>query len=405
MKKLFRHIRESYSGLPKEAWLLSFVIFINRSGTMVIFFMTLYLTQKLEYSVLAAGRMVAVWGFGSVAGTLIGGWLSDAWGTRRVQLLSLWLSGVGFVILGYVQHPVGLAVMLFLQALVADIFRPANTTAIGNACPPDVRPRGFALQRLAANLGIAIGPALGGYFASRSYLTIFWADGLTCLAAGVILWLALRGRPVQNVAEDAPGDTASSSPWKDLVFLSVLGLVLVISTMFFQVFNTWPLFLRQSFGLIESRIGLLLTVNAGLIVLLEMPLVHALDRVNILRSIRLGVFFLFLGFALLPYGGSFAFAVFTVVLWSLGEMLVFPFITTFVAGRATNTNRGRFMGMYTFVFALSFILSPAYGMTMYDAFGPKTLWHLTGLVGVGVWLGFLLIQRRHFADPRKDFRG
>ena len=403
MNKLLLHIKDSYSGLPKEAWLLSFVIFINRSGTMVIFFMTLYLTQKLEYSVLAAGRMVAVWGFGSVAGALLGGWLSDVWGTRRVQLLSLWLSGIGFVILGYIRHPTGLAVMLFIQALISDVFRPANTTAIGNACPPDLRPRGFALQRLAANLGIAIGPALGGYFATKSYLTIFWADGLTCFGAGIILWLALRKIP-RFIPDPETRDIAAVSPWKDPIFLSVLGLVLVIATMFFQIFNTWPLFLRQTYGLIESRIGLLLTVNAGLIVLLEMPLVHALERMKVLRLIRLGVLFMFAGFALLPYGRTFGFAVFTVILWSIGEILVFPFITTFIAGRATDANRGRFMGMYKFVFALSFVISPTYGMTIYDTFGPKILWHITGLIGVGVWLGFLFIQHRFFSDPAKDLR-
>ena len=98
------------------------------------------------------------------------------------------------------------------------------------------------------------------------------------------------------------------------------------------------------------------------------------------------------------------FAVFTVILWSIGEILVFPFITTFIAGRAIDANRGRFMGMYMFVFALSFVISPTYGMTIYDTFGPKKLWHITGLIGVGVWLGFLLIQRRYFSGPDKDLR-
>jgi MFS family permease len=105
----------------------------------------------------------------------------------------------------------------------------------------------------------------------------------------------------------------------------------------------------------------------------------------------LGGFLLLFGFSLLPLGNTFLFAAVTVVIWSTGEMLVFPFMAGFVSNRATDRNRGKYMGMFTFTFALSLVIGPALGTWVYDTYSPLILWYGIGLAGAFIWLGFVLL--------------
>ncbi|MGD9897908.1 MAG: MDR family MFS transporter [Calditrichaceae bacterium] len=392
IKKAFSGYRSAFSGLPTDVWLLSFVVFINRSGSMVLFFLAIYLTQKLNFSVSEAGRMISVYGIGSMSGAFLGGWLSDRFGTGRVQLYSLIFSGIGFIVLGYVTTPIALAVTLFLLATVADAFRPANATALAGACPPEFRARGFALNRLAINFGIAIGPAVGGVLATMNYHYLFWADGLTCLFASLFFWLFFHKVKFRKAP---PEETASGdiSPWRDSVFLSMLGLLLVMGMLFVQIFNTWPLYLRQETGFPENNIGFLLAMNALLIVLIEMPLVHRLERADPVKIMGIGSLFLFGGFGIIPFNDTYGYMIFTVIIWSIGEMLVFPLAGGFIANRATDRNRGRYMGMFTFSFSISFVVGPATGTWIYETFGPVNLWYSAGIAGIFVWLGFGFIKQ------------
>lgn len=393
MRELLRHYKAAYSGLPKAAWMLAFVVFINRSGSIVLVFMTLYLTRELDYSVAAAGRMISIYGIGSLAGAYLGGWLSDILGTKKVQMLSLVLSGIGFVILGYAKSPFLIGFLLFMVAVVNESFRPANAAAVSQVSPPHLRVRAFALNRLAVNLGITFGPAVGGFLAMFDYSLLFWVNGITCSTAAVVLWAFFRRRQFESPSFSPDNESPLRSPWKDRVYLFFLLLMLSCGLMFVQLFNTWPLYMKGIYGLMENKIGLLLALNALLVVLIEMPLIHRIGGRNPMRTVALGAFLLFFGFAILPFGKGMLYGVFTVFIWSLGEMLIFPISVGFVANRASDKNRGKYMGLYVVSFSLAFIIGPVLGTGIYGAWGAETLWFSSGLVGVLVCLGFLWVGR------------
>lgn len=392
IKRIYNDYIEAFRGLPRKAWLLALIVLINRSGTMVLFFMTLYLTSQHDFSVAAAGQMISVYGVGSMIGAFLGGWLTDHIGSMRVQSLSLFTTGISFIVLGHVYSPTGIAVMLFVLAIMSESLRPANAAAFAEVCPPEIRSRGFALNRLAINVGVAIGPAIGGFLALISYTYLFWADGLTCILAGFLL-LAIFGFQASAHESDTPiSEDVARSPYRDKIYLGVLLLLLLMGMLFVQLFSTWPLYLKDVYALIEDRIGLLLALNAVLVALLEMPLIHKIEKFNIIRTMAIGALFLFTGFAILPIGSSFAYAAFTVIIWSIGEMLVFPLVAGFIANRATDQNRGKYMGLFTFSFALSFVVGPIAGSWVYDSFGADTLWYISGVVGFFVFCGFYFID-------------
>jgi len=387
--------RQAYHGLPRRAWILFAVNLVNSSGSMVIFFLSLYLTRKLGFTTAAAGQALSLYGLGSLAGAYLGGWLADRVGSIRAQKASLAVCGVLLIALGQVRSAWGILPLLFGFALAAGMLYPANATSMSKICPPDIQVKGFALNRLANNLGATIGPAVGGVLAVRDYRLLFWADGLTSLAATVVFALLWReGRKARSETEAAaepapvPKEPAAASlsaepedrpakatsPWRDGPFLLMMLVFFVWSAVFIQVLTTYPLYMKNVYGLAENRIGQLFAVNTILIVLLEMILMEKIRKYPLTRMINLSFILLGAGLGLMPLGRGFAYAALTVAIWTFGEMLSMPLVTALIAGRATNATRGRYMGIFSLGFSLAFVVAPAAGTAVYDHFGGDAVW-------------------------------
>src|ERR1700742_113835 len=194
--------QNAYSGLSRDTWLLSLVMLINRSGTMVIPFMTIYLTQpSMGYSISQAGIVMGLFGLGAVCGGFLGGRITDRIGFHRVQLVTLTGGGFLFMLLGQMKSYPLICLFTFLLSLVNDAFRPANSTAIAFYSKEENRTRSYSLNRLAINLGWAVGGAIGGILASINYHLLFWVDGCTNLFAALLIARFLGATPVTPNAE------------------------------------------------------------------------------------------------------------------------------------------------------------------------------------------------------------
>lgn len=425
--------RKAYSGLPRGAWILFAVNLVNASGTMVFFFLSLYLTLKAGFTPAQAGRALSVYGIGMVAGNYLGGWLADRVGSIAVQKASLSVCGVFLVALGQARPTWAILSLLFLLAAAAGILSPANATSMSRLCPPGLQVKGFALNRLANNLGATIGPAVGGVLAMRDYRLLFWGDGMTSLlAAGVfvVLWkgaeVPRRGEPEPGVPDPttaaipAPshagsggpgggskatgGADAARSPWRDGPFLLLVLLYLVWSSVFIQLLTTFPLYMRGVYGLAENRIGQLFAVNTIMIVVLEMILMEKIRKHPLTRMINLSFLLLGAGLWLLPLGRGFAFAAFAMAVITFGEMLSMPLFTALVAGRAGERSRGRYLGLSSLAFSLAFIIAPAAGTAVYGRFGGTALWFGCAAVSVLLAGAFSLLRPAFEVRPERAGR-
>jgi len=403
-RRIFALYREAYRGLPREIWRLAVVAFINRSGTMVVPFLTLWLTGPKGFSTAQAGLFLTLFGVGGLVGTYLGGWASDRIAPRRLQIGSLALTGLLFFLLGIAKRPVGIAVSVVAVALVGEAFRPANSVSLARWSPPEVRSRSFGLRRLAVNLGMTFGPAVGGFLALRSYGFLFAVDGATCLLAAAALARLLPDEPKLETGaagKAGSGNSTSSesvppdlSPWRDAPFLVFMALLATITLVVFQLFSTLPLTLRDHYGMAENDIGMLLAVNTLLIIAFEMVLIHGVQRFDPLRMVALGALLLGGGFALLPLGSSFAFAALTVAVWTFGEMLTFPLGESVVSTRAGRGNVGSYLGLFATSFGLSFAVAQMLGPWIYQTWGFRTLWYGAGGLGALVAIGLLLLAPR-----------
>ncbi len=396
LRAIARTYREAFSGLPRPVWLLAAATLVNRSGTMVLPFLTLFLTQEREFTMTEAGRVLALYGLGAVAGSWLGGWLCDRFDPKRVMGWSLGLTGVGFLLVGGVESRIWLSILIVVVSLVGEAFRPASAAALAVASGPANRTKSFALHRLAINVGMTLGPALGGFLALYDYFWLFVADGVTCLAAAALLRLFFPR--VQAAPEAAPaavtsgGGGGGGSPWRDGPFLALMVLVFLMASVTFQEFSTFPLSLRRDFGFTEDRIGLAIAVNTLMVVLFEMVLVHSLAARDPLKVAGVGGFLFCLGFGLLPLGSGFAHVAFAVMVLSMGEMMSMPILSGVVANRAEEGSRGRYMGLFMLAFSAAFVSAPLTGTWIYERWGYKALWFGCGALGVPLFVGFQILS-------------
>lgn len=386
--------RDAFAGLPRAVWLLSTAQFVNRCGTMVMPFLALWLTQERGFTTTQAASALALYGAGAMAGAYVGGELVDRVGARRVMVTSLVLGGIGWLVIGQLESRVPILAMIVVQSLASEALRPATSSAIAHAAASGERVRAYALHRLAINLGMTFGPTIGGFLAVQSYRALFIANGCGNVVAALVLWFLFRRESsVPSVATEVAAPV-SRSPWRDGPFLVFIGLMCLLLIALFQLNGTYPLYVHNDLGHSEAWIGVLFGTNTLLVVLFEMVLVHKLRGVSPARLVGPGAFLLCAGLALMPLGGSFAWLLFTVLVWTAGEMLAMPLIESIVADRADERSRGRYMGLLTMSFGLALVIAPLVGMPVYERLGPNTLWFACGTLGVLLWIGFAIVGAR-----------
>jgi MFS family permease len=405
LNQLFRLYRDAFSGIPRDLWLIGTAAFLNRCGTMVLPFLSLYLTAERGLSTAQAGQLVGIYGFGAAFGAYAGGWLSDRIGSLRTQQLSLGLGGMGFLILGSLERISAIAIGLFFVSLIVESLRPAVMTTFAERTDDELRPKAFAFLRLAANLGMGIAPAAGGALALYGFRWLFIVDAITCWVALGLLFRVGNGRASSHDEGGGSGTRAKAdstrplSPWRDVPFLLLFVLSTLLAAALFQIFSTVPLYLRQSLGFRENVIGGLLSLNAFLIVAFEMVLIHLVRHRDRMHIVGIGSFLLCLGLGLMPYGVSLPYLALTVVVWTFGEMLVLPILNVVVAERAGHGVRGQYMGLYMLAFSIAFIIAPVLGTYALERYGASALWQGVGLLGVVLW-GAALLLRPHLRRER-----
>lgn len=383
--------RNSYKGLSREVWYLSLITLINRAGTMVIPFLSLYLTKEKHYTLAQVGWIMSCFGLGSVVGSWLGGKHTDKIGYYKVMTSSLLVSSVLFVSLQYLDSFATLCIGIFILMCAADAFRPAMFVALNAYSKPENKTRSVTLVRLAINLGFAAGPAAGGLIISTiGYAGLFWIDGLTSMLAGLTLLQLLH--PKKSRTLDHTVSENSRSAYTDGHYWIFIAATILFGFVFLQYFSTVPLYYKDVHFLSEAQIGLLIGLNGLIIFIFEMPVVHALEKRNYSRIwlMMIGMFLLGLSFLVLNLTAWTGILIVALVLMSFGEMLVFPFSNSFAMEYSKRGKKGEYMALYSIAFSISHVFSHNAGMQSIHHFGFNITWH--GLISMTV-LGMILLLR------------
>lgn len=397
MNTLFKNYYKSFTGLSVEVWWLSLITFINRSGTMVIPFISLYLNKSLGFSLAEVGWVMTFFGIGSVIGSWIGGKLTDKIGPYLVMVLSLISSGLMFFVLQSLTSIWDFRIGILVLMILADAFRPAVFVALNQYSKLENKIRSVSLVRLAINLGFSIGPAIGGWIIHQlGYAYLFWLDGITCISAGILMIFLLS--PKKSVILDEIKEMENPmSPWKDSSYLLFLLGLMFMSLVFLQYFSTVPLFYKDIAGLSEDQIGLLMAFNGILIFIAEMPLVKYLEnqKFSNVKMLIVGTLMVGLSLFVLLFSVHIGIIILGMALMSFGEMIAFPFSNAIALNSAKKGLQGQYMALYSITFSVGHIFGHNSGMQIIHQFGyDLTWWIMIVLIFLACGILFLYGKRQ-----------
>ena len=396
MKKLVHTYLDTFKGLSREVWWLALITLVNRAGAMVIPFLSLYLRDDLGFSLSNVGWVMTCFGFGSLFGSWLGGILSDKLGYYKTILVSLLATGIGFLGLQFISSFWAVCLGFFALIAVADMSRPAFFVALSAYSKPENKTRSLTLIRLAINLGFSAGPALGGIIiASIGYYGLFWADGITCILAGILLIQTLNPKKAK-VTDQEERIENPLSPYKDQLYMLFLIALALFGVVFVQYFSTVPVFYKEVRFLTESQIGLLLGLNGLLIFVFEMPLIAFMERKgwNQIANVIGGFMLTGLSFGFFYLMGWNGFLVIGMIVVTLGEMIAFPFGNAFALRRAKLGRQGAYMGLYSMSFSLAHIFGHNSGMQLVNAFGYNKTWLVMAAISLAGILLLLYVKKK-----------
>lgn len=390
--------KDAYAGHPKEIWSLVILSFINRVGTMVIPFMSVYLTTELNFSFKEAGVLVSAFGIGSLIGSYFGGRLSDTIGAVKVILISLFVGGLLLITIQFARTFNEFFLVILIASFFGESYRPALTAVIGDYVPKTETGRTMALIRLAINLGMAASPLIGGFVAvSLGYKWLFWIDGVTCIAGAIYLFTVYKswGTPIHREAEITVEQQASSlKPYQNYSYLIFLFATFLAGFVFVQWFHTVPVFIKGEWGFDERYIGILMGLNAFLIVIIEMPLIHFLEKkYNIKPFILIGIALLACSFMPFFLPKALVFCFIAVLPFTIGEILFLPFNNAMPVNISPPGQRGNYMSWYWMTWSLVMILAPLVGFSFIETFDFFWFWiFLISLIGMSVLLSWYIFK-------------
>jgi len=406
--------------LPRTVHVLCLGTLLNRAGTLLLPFLTLYLTAELGYSERFATLGMGAIGAGSIIGALVGGHLADRIGRRVVMVGSLFGSAGVLLVFGWMRSPAAILAVLVLFSSLADMYRPAAAAMISDLVPPDERPYAFGLMYLAINVGFPIGTVVGGLLAARWFRGLFVVDAATAAAYAAIILMFVgeslpnrRRRSAVADSDEAKSDgearaegagatdslaAAAAHIARNLPFLTFCFGSFLMGLTFMQSFSTLPLYMEHV-GIAVDRYGQLVAINGVMIAVLQIPLTTWMKRYNRVWFVIAAPILTGIGFgttAYVTHSGGFAA---TIMIWTLGEIMIAPYGPSIVSDMAPVALRARYLGVFTMCFASANMLGAPLGGLILECFGGKTLWSMAWALCFAAALLFLTIRKTLSTGP------
>ena len=370
--------RDQLRALPRPVWILFAGTFINRFGQFVMPFLVIYLT-KIGYSTAKAGLALGAYGVGHVVASSLGGHLADRIGRRHTIVLSMFGSAASLMGLSQARSYIPIVVLTMITASFGELYRPAAQALLADLMPEGQRVFSFAMYRFAVNLGVAAGPAMAGFLAEHSFFYLFAGDALTSVVYGVIALFALpQGlRTYQKGERLGEALRVAAHDSRFVIFLVATLLAAIIDM---QMGSTFALHVTW-LGFPPRVYGMLISLNAVLVIALELVITNYTQRLSPRPVIALGYLLWGLGFALTGMARTIPLLAGTVVIWTLGEMAASPLAGAYVAQIAPEKYRGRYMGLLVTMWSVALCVGPPVGAFLFER-NRAALWAACGALGL-----------------------
>jgi len=395
---MFTKIKRGYKEYPKPFKVLVLATFIDRLGGSLLFpFFSIYLIERFGVGVTQVGILFALFSGGSLIGSTIGGALADKFGRRSILLLGLISSGIGSILMGLVDNLYIFFIIAAFLGVLGDLGRPARQAMVVDLLPRDKQAEGFGLLRVFVNLSATIGPMLGGILASQSYMLLFIGDAVSSLITALIVFIVIpETKPEKQ--EDKPEESVISTligykvVFKDSLYIIFLAVSAITVLVYMQMNSTLSVFLLTEHGFPLEGFGLLLSMNALMVVLFQFWITKRISKYAPMKMMAFGTLFYMIGFGMYGFiSETYLFFVAMAIL-TVGEMIVIPVSQAAVAHFAPEDKRGRYMAVYGYHWSIPTLFGVIIAGLIMDYFKPILVWYLAGILCLMAVIGFWLLH-------------
>jgi MFS family permease len=395
-----RKLIDVYHEYPRTFWVLVVITFIDRIGGAMLYpFFALYLTRKFGVGMAEVGVLFAVFSLSGFISSTLGGALTDRLGRKGIVIFGLITSSFSAVAMGVVNTFEAFFVLALTVGIFGEVAGPAHNAMVADLLPERQRAQGYGIIRVAFNLSVTIGPAIGGLLASRSYLALFIADAVISLITALLVWRFLpETRPQAH--PDAPQESMAGTfggyfrVLRDVPFLLFMGASVLMTIVYINMNTTLGVYLRDVHDVLESGYGYILSLNAAMVVLFQFAITRRIEKRPPLLMMAAGTALYAIGFAMYGFVSIYTLFLLAMVVITIGEMLVAPVGQALVARFAPEDMRGRYMAVFGYTWGVSFAVGPYLAGWVMDNYDPRFLWYACGIVGALAVMGFLGLHRR-----------
>jgi len=370
-----------FGGLPRSFWIIFCGLLANRVGNMVVPFLVFFLGSR-GIPAAQTGVVAISLGVGGMFGPVLGGFLADRIGRKFTVVAGLVLTPAGLGALFVAQDLVTLAIAGALIGFSANIPKPAASALVTDVVAPDQRMKAFSLIHWAINIGTAVASAAAGFLAASGYWILFLADGVTCLAFACLVAFGIRTdtrtKPAEGVKQGGYGVV-----FRDRLMVVYLGLNLFGIMIYAMTEFAIPLAIRLD-GLSPAVYGVVGVTNAIGVVTLQPVLYAWLARYNKIHLLAAAWLFIGIGVASTGLADHVWQYVITVIIWTLGEIIHGTVAGAIVADLAPVEARGRYLGAFDWVWAMSRLGATAVASSLFSTLGGAWLWW--GCVVIGLFV-------------------
>lgn len=398
LNRTVSQLKQTWHEFPSKFWVLVAASFIDRvGGTLVFPFFALYITKRFHVGMTEAGYLFAIFAFSGLAGNMIGGALADKFGRKQMVIFGLIFSALSSLAMGLVDDLNVFYALAAVSGLLSDIAGPAHQAMIADILPEEQRAEGFGIMRVTANLAWIIGPTIGGLLAAQSYLLLFVLDAITStITAGIVFRLIpetkpepVAGKAPESILQTVIGYRVVLRDWGYLGFLLASMLMLVV---YQQMYNTLSVYLRDVHGVPEQGYGLLLSLDAGMVVLLQFWTTRRVKNRPPMLMMALGTAFYLVGFTMYGFVSTYVLFVVAIFIITIGEMIVMPVSQALAAHFAPTEMRGRYMALFSVSWMLPSAVGPWAAGVIMDNYDPRWVWYAGGIICAVAITGFVALH-------------
>jgi len=407
---MFTKIKKNYKEYPNPFKVLVLASFIDMLGGFLLMpFFAIYITSRFGVGMTQVGFLFTIFSAGNIFGGMIGGALADKYGRRSMLLIGLMVSGVGNILMGLVDNLSVFFILAAILGIMGNFGGPARQAMVVDLLPSEKQAEGFGLIRIAMNLAATGGPILGGFLATQSYMLLFIFDAISSLITAIIVFAVIpetkpensEGKPEESVMKTIAGYKTVLKDGVYMLFLSVSAIMVIV---YMQMNSTLSVFLRDVHGFPLQSFGLLLSMNALMVVLFQFWIAKKISKYAPMKVISIGALFYVVGFGMYGFISAVYLFFIAMMIITIGEMIVTPIQQTAVAMFAPEDKRGRYMAVFGFHWAIPNLFGVLLAGLVMENIGPNWVWYFAGILSLVSSLGFWTlngITKKHFLKVKE----